>query len=133
VAQRGATVILEVQPSLVSLLGSLDGVTRIIAKGDPLPGFDFHCPLMSLPHAFNTAPDTGIVWNGNPHHANDSNRSIALSEFARLFSAQCEFVVLQKELKVLDRVVLGRKDNIQRVSVRIADFADTAALCELMD
>jgi tetratricopeptide (TPR) repeat protein len=55
--ERGARVICEVQPELVSLLSQLesqfDGVA-IIAKGAKLPPFDLHCPLLSLPLAFAT-------------------------------------------------------------------------------
>jgi len=58
VAARGARVILEVQKPLVELIRTLSGDIEIIAKGDPLPAFDLHCPLMSLPLAFNTELDT---------------------------------------------------------------------------
>jgi hypothetical protein len=57
-AAGGARVVLEVQPSLVRLLSTLEGVERVLAKGDGLPAFDWHCPLMSLPRAFGTTPDT---------------------------------------------------------------------------
>ena len=52
VARRGASVILEVQPGLVSLLAGIAGVSTVIARGRRLPRFDLHCPLMSLPLAF---------------------------------------------------------------------------------
>jgi hypothetical protein len=58
VAARGAKVVLEVQPALKSLLASLEGVHRILGKGEALPPFDFHCPLMSLPRAFGTVAET---------------------------------------------------------------------------
>ena len=58
VAAQGATVLLEVQPTLKSLLGSLQGPARVLAKGDELPDFDCHCPLLSLPLAFDTRVDT---------------------------------------------------------------------------
>jgi len=50
----GGRVILEVQPSLVRLLGSLDGVSEVVARGDPLPPYDLQCPLPSLPRLFGT-------------------------------------------------------------------------------
>jgi tetratricopeptide (TPR) repeat protein len=59
VAARGGCVILEVPKPLLSLLSSLAGVTRLIAAGDPLPDFDVHCSLMSLPLAFGT--DFGAI------------------------------------------------------------------------
>ncbi len=54
VAERGARVVLEVQPPLVRLLRQLPGITQIVARGDALPPFDAHCPLLSLPRAFAT-------------------------------------------------------------------------------
>ena len=46
----GARVVLECPRGLVALFESVDGVQRVIAKGDPLPEFDWQVPLLSLPH-----------------------------------------------------------------------------------
>jgi len=108
-ARAGAEVILEVQPELADLLGAIDGVDRIVARGEKLPAFDVHCPIPSLPLAFRTGLDSvpaeipylrargerlakwqpriaalgkpvvALAWAGNPAHVNDRNRSIALS------------------------------------------------------
>ena len=57
VARRGAKkIIIEVQRELVRLFSGsrfLDwaGVDAVVARGEPLPPFDFHCPLLSLPLA----------------------------------------------------------------------------------
>ncbi len=58
VAERGARVILEVPRVLMRLLRGLDGVAELVAQGDPLPQYDYHCPLPSLPRAFGTVPAT---------------------------------------------------------------------------
>lgn len=58
VAALGARVLLEVQPSLRGLLANLPSVAQIITRGEALPSFDLHCPLMSLPLAFRTEIDT---------------------------------------------------------------------------
>jgi len=55
VADLGATVIFEVQSELAALLANLEGVSQLVLRGEPLPAFDFHCPLMSLPLAFRTS------------------------------------------------------------------------------
>ena len=47
-------MILEVQPALKALMMSLKGAHKVIAQGEELPPFDLHCPLLSLPLAFNT-------------------------------------------------------------------------------
>jgi tetratricopeptide (TPR) repeat protein len=54
VARQGGRVILECPKELVPLLRKAPGVQRIITTGDALPGFDCHCPLLSLPLAFST-------------------------------------------------------------------------------
>lgn len=163
VAGLGARVILEVQPALVSLVHSLAGVDQVVAKGDPLPAFDLHCPLLSLPLAFGTAPESiphpaaylapdegrvaewaallgaktrprvGLVWSGNMHHRLDRYRSLPFSAIAGLVSDQFEFVSLQKELRPLDRLVLQMKGNVRHVGERLNDFSDTAALVAQMD
>ena len=51
---RGADVIFAVTPRLMGLAASLGDHIEICAIDGPLPDFDFHCPLISLPHAFKT-------------------------------------------------------------------------------
>ena len=53
-----ARVILEVPRPLVRLCSSLPGIAGVVAAGDPLPAFDLHCPLLSLPRAFGTTVET---------------------------------------------------------------------------
>lgn len=72
VSDLGARVILEVQPPLVSLLGSLDGASQIIGRGEPLPVFDYHCSLMSLPRALKTSIAT--IPNRVPYISSDARR-----------------------------------------------------------
>jgi tetratricopeptide (TPR) repeat protein len=61
-AERGAGVVLVVQDSLHGLLSGLPGVAQCLpisaTNTSPLPAFDVHCPLMSLPLAFATRLDT---------------------------------------------------------------------------
>jgi tetratricopeptide (TPR) repeat protein len=115
-AEQGARVIFEVQPPLKLLLSQLASASiQVIGHGDETPGFDLHCPLMSLPLAFGTELDgippatpylkvsagqleawserlpqrsglrVGLVWSGNPSHGDDRNRSIAFARLAPLF------------------------------------------------
>ncbi|HEX9390194.1 MAG TPA: tetratricopeptide repeat protein [Usitatibacteraceae bacterium] len=163
VAAMGATVLLEVQPALKSILGDLEGVTQLLARGEPIPRFDYHCPLLSLPLALRTRLDTipagapylhsdperirqwavklghktrprvGLVWSGNQDHKNDRNRSIPLASFNRIVSDRAQFVCLQVEVRQSDKVALDARGDILFVGNAIKDFADTAALIELMD
>ena len=63
VADLGAKVILEVQKPLLRLLKHMPAVSTLISKGDPLPEFEFHCPLLSLPLALRTELQTIPVVN----------------------------------------------------------------------
>ncbi len=63
VARLGARVILAVPRALSRLMRSLTGVDQVVSQEDPLPPFDLHCPLLSLPLAFATTEAT-IPWYG---------------------------------------------------------------------
>ena len=54
VAARGGRVIVACQAPLKRLLTRLEGVAQVISVGEPWPDFDLHCPLSSLPFAFDT-------------------------------------------------------------------------------
>lgn len=163
VAALGGRVILEVQKPLLPLLAQLEGVEQVIAQGEPLPSFDFHSPLLSLPLAFNTRldsipaavpylfsnpdkvqhwqailgaktlPRVGVVWSGNAAHKNDHNRSLALSELLPLLTLDCQFISLQKELRDTDTALLTQLARLRHYGTQLHDFTDTAALIELMD
>jgi hypothetical protein len=57
-AARGARVILAVQDALQPLLTGLPGVSLCVPRSSPLPPFDLHCPICSLPFAFGTRLET---------------------------------------------------------------------------
>jgi len=58
VADRGGRVLLRVRPALRRILGTVRGVESISTFDEPLPQFDAHCPLLSLPRAFGTNVET---------------------------------------------------------------------------
>ena len=116
-AQMGARVVLEVPPALKELLAGLDGVAAVIGRGEPLPPYDVHCPLGSLPLALKTdasnipaeipylraagpaldkwrprleklpSPRVVLSWSGSGAHPNDRNRSLSLKQLDPLLSA----------------------------------------------
>jgi Flp pilus assembly protein TadD len=61
VADLGAIVIVEVQPELAALATSAPGVTQVVARGQTLPAYDLHCPLMSLPGLLSLDTPTGLA------------------------------------------------------------------------
>ena len=161
-AARGARVILQVDGPLTELLSGVEGVSQCIANGEPLPGFDLHCPMASLPLAFDTTlatipagvpyiplpepardwpdwlgertcPRIGLVWSGNPNHLNDHNRSVPLEKLLPLFDVGAQFVSLQKGARERDRALLAARRDIRDAEGELASFADTASLIRQLD
>jgi tetratricopeptide (TPR) repeat protein len=162
-AARGARIVLEAPKPLLRLLSGVEGVDAVAPSGGPLPSFDRHCSLMSLPlilearfdtipgpggylqvdaQAFDhwrarlgpkQAPRVGLVWSGNPEQANDRRRSIPLARLTPFLPSGLTYVSLQKEVRDADRSALAADDRILDLSGEIEDFTDTAALCGLMD
>ena len=113
VTKLGAKVLLEVQPPLAQLLRGVEGVHKVVVRGEKLPKFDYQCPLMSLPLAFKTTLETipnstpyifseknkaakwrdklgrknklriGITWSSDSSFKNDNLRSMSFSQFVR--------------------------------------------------
>jgi hypothetical protein len=51
-------VILEVPKPLARLLRGLAGVDQVLVRGEALPEFDLHCPMLSMPLALGTTVET---------------------------------------------------------------------------
>jgi tetratricopeptide (TPR) repeat protein len=162
VARRGARVVLEAQAPLLPLLRTLEGVDTLVARGDPLPAFDLHCPLMSLPLALRTrmetipahvpyleadparveawgerlgparAPRVGLAWSGSRGLRNDK-RSATLAHVLPLLRPGIEWVSLQKDVTAADAALLAAHPAIRDASEQLTDFAETAALVRLLD
>jgi tetratricopeptide (TPR) repeat protein len=162
-ADRGAKVILAVPPALASLMRSLHGVSRVVTGSAPLPPHDYQCPLMSLPLAFRTTPDTvpapipylsadrsqidawherlgprlrpriGLAWGGRRYAPINYPRDIALAALRPLLSLDADFISLQKDVSDSDRPTLEQRPELRPLGEGLTDFADAAALIENMD
>jgi tetratricopeptide (TPR) repeat protein len=102
--------IFECQPQLKRFLAGVPGVDVLVGHGEPLPDFDVHAPLMSMPYLCRSTPETlpggvpyikaepelAAAWHrrietlgreggafriGINWHANEVNRSIPLELF----------------------------------------------------
>jgi tetratricopeptide (TPR) repeat protein len=160
VAQRAGRVVLEVQGGLQDLFKGVDGVAECIPQGDPLPDFSCHCPLMSLPLIFGTTLETippllphrygegcafgtaeerdnlmvGLVWAGNPKHANDQLRSMSLRHFLPLTGVDSvSLVSLQKGLPAAQISEGHLPFSLPDALVSARDFSDTAAVISKLD
>jgi ADP-heptose:LPS heptosyltransferase len=127
-----------------------------------LPAFDYHCPLMTMPLVFKTdlatipanipyvrsdparvaawreklgnksKPRVGLVWSGSMLLKNDK-RSMALAEMLPLAGDWAEWVCLHKEVAESETDLLASRPDVRFVGGELKDFADTAALLDLMD
>jgi tetratricopeptide (TPR) repeat protein len=172
VLTRARRVVFGVPRPFLSLMRrSLPADITVVPQDKPLPPFDRHCPLLSLPLAFGTRlpsipamipyltadPDritvwrnrlgedapmrVGLAWSGNPQHAHDFARSIALADLLPLLRAglqvpqlrRVQFIALQNDLRTTDRAALASAPALQYFGEAIQDFDDTAALASLCD
>jgi tetratricopeptide (TPR) repeat protein len=162
VAALGAEAILEGPAVLKPLLEPLSGVSKFVTQGSPLPAFDFHCPLPSLPLAFKTNLDTlvgqpyltapseriadwskvlgkatrprvGLAWSGSKTNKPEDKRSILLTRFIEGLPQEIEYVQLQKGVSADDQVWLAQHPEIRSFDAQIRDFGDTAALIDALD
>ena len=161
VAERGARVVLRVQPLLGKLMCGIRGVDTVLTGFDATPEVDAVCPLMSLPRAFSTElvtipanvpylavpepyrllwrtllgerrrPRIGLAWRGQQHLP---HRSMPVAQLAPLLQrTDYEFHGLQKEMTDADRAWLAANPLVIDHSEELQDFADTAAIAEAMD
>jgi tetratricopeptide (TPR) repeat protein len=156
VAECGGRVVLEVPASLVRLARTVAGISEVVASGDPLPTFDCHCPLLSLPRVFKTnlatipqtvpylrvpaeasagwadriptspGPKVGVVWAGTTVGAIDLRLLQPLWEVDGV-----SWFSLQVGDRLADISSL-RGVKIADLSPWLTDFAETAAaVCRL--
>lgn len=162
-SRAGARVVLRVQPALLPLLKDLPGAAAVIGADAPVPEYDRHVPLLSLPLALRETavrsvepylaadPDRanrweatlagraargkriGLAWAGNPAHPDDANRSTAFTQWAGVLATPHTFVSLQRDLREADRAPLDAAGQVFQAGPLLTDFAETAALVSRLD
>ncbi len=160
VVARGGRVILEVQQPLVRLLGRLPGAERVVLAGEPLPPFDTHDAVMSLPARFGITPGTipravpylaadaglvadwrarlgvsglftvGLTWAGNLSNVNDVNRSVPLAALAPLTGIPGVRFVGVQKGPAAEQAAGLSLENL---GPQLGNLDDTAALVSVLD
>jgi tetratricopeptide (TPR) repeat protein len=163
VAEQGARVIFEVYEPLRELMGTLPGVAQFVTTGEPLPDFDMHCPLLSLPLALGAGsaaipsqtaylraapqavmdwndrlgprhrPRIGLAWSGRPSHDNDHNRSIRLGSFLPPLAGFDATYVSLLQDVREDDAPALQGSDILHFGKELKTYADTAALIANLD
>lgn len=162
-AERGVRVILAVPPPLRKLMQTVPGVAQVVSSHDGQSNHNYHCPLLSLPLAFRTTPDTvptpipylhadparvshwaqrlgararpriGLVWSGRRYTTINFPRDIPLERLLPLLQLEAEFISLQKDLDATERLLLAKLPQLRQFGEELEDFADTAALIANLD
>jgi len=162
-AQRCAAVILECQPQIAGLLRSVPGLSRVVARGEPLPEFDTHLPVMSLPRIFETTLDSvpwngpyiradprriehwrralapgarlhvGLAWAGRPQNWDDRKRSIPLAAFAPLAGVPGLSLYSLQWGEGAAQIASQPQLQIADFGDAIRDFSEMAALIASLD
>jgi hypothetical protein len=157
---RNCRIVFETPRPLVPLFQDRNENMQVVAAGDALPDFDVHCPLLSLPLAFQTTLDTipasipylradgerlagwrgrlgpktepriGLVWSGGLYPV---GRSLPLQALAPLLVDKVEWNAMTKDIRDPDREYLTQNPSIKDRSPLLVDLADTAALVSEMD
>jgi tetratricopeptide (TPR) repeat protein len=158
---RGLRVFLWVQEPLVRLLRGLPGVDLVAGRGEALPDFDLHCPMLSLPLAFATT--LASIPATTPYlHADPAQVAAWRTRLAAMPNQTCRIGLAWagSSIMVSDRrrslpperlaplfdVPGAQFFNLQKdgpaapahfpltdVMAEMADFADTAALIATLD
>jgi len=161
---QGISITLACDSALHPILAALPGRVRLISRGAADPECQAQFPLASLPMHFGTREDSvpadvpylrsdparqaqwrerlgppralrvGLVWAGNPAHANDQNRSLHLGLLAPLLSLPgIEWFALQLGAARQQLLDLAPALRPRDTAEHLRDYGDTAALLDLLD
>jgi hypothetical protein len=156
-ARLGLRVLLQAPKPLLPLFESLEGLSGLFAEGDPLPAYDAHAPLLAVPGKLRigtstipsqtpylgakpasvqkwrerlaafAGPRIGLCWRGNPHHANDANRSLSPGLLGPLLVApEISWIAIQPDPG-------PNPPAIYNAGPDLADWGDTAGLLANLD
>lgn len=161
--ERGAIVVAIVRKELVAIVASAPGVSRCADRWDDAREPDFFAHVMSLPRVFGTTLATvprdvpylapspeaitrwrgtlgtsgrkiGLVWAGNPKHAKDRYRSLALDAFGALATLPDTALFCLHNVAPAPEVAARMADyGIVDLAARLTDFDETAAAIAELD
>jgi hypothetical protein len=155
-------IILEVHKPVVRLFKSIPWADKVTVFNEPLPVFDYHISLLSLPYASKCTTELGqavpyifsepekkafwkeklasikkrkigICWSGNPLNKINNRRSCPLQEMLPYYlMPQVQLINLTKDYTPDEKKLLD-DNNVLDFFDCISDFSDTAALIDNLD
>ncbi|MFB3776007.1 MAG: tetratricopeptide repeat protein [Bryobacteraceae bacterium] len=160
VKRAGAAVVVECPARLAPLVATAPGVDRVVGAGTPLPEFDVHAPLMSLPRLVRTTLSSvparvpylaveeerrqrwrermaherelrvGLAWKGNPLQPDDRFRSVSWETLAPLTAVSG---VTWFSLQYGERPGPSQGGPLVDLGPETEDLRDAAAAIEQLD
>ncbi len=159
---RGAEVVVNVRTGLERLFESVDGIDKVITRGDENGAFDYQVAMMSLPlvcdsalervrklYPYLKAPSqkillpkrtkkskyrVGLVWGASNTGDSYAKKVLALKGFLPLLELEnIEFYSLQVGEDTKEISALDVSNKITDCSSLINDFADTAKIIQELD
>lgn len=158
--RRGATVLVLCQAPLKDLLQEIGYIDTVVAEGEPLPPFDVHASLVSLPHLcqpdFDAAPEpylvpppdrlirlgrldkaklrVGIYWAAAGSQPQDKARSAPFAQFLAL-TGDPELLVFSLQGGAHQKNIqqFGAAGLVHDVGRGIFDFAEAASALAQLD
>ena len=163
-AALGGVVLLQCQSQAIApVLTTAPGVTRVLVRGEPLPEFQVHASLMSLPHLCGTLLETvpapipylaaqpelaglwrarlagpglkvGLIWAGRKSYKDDRKRSLNLGLFAPLAGIPgVSFYALQVGEGAEQAASPPAGLGLTDLGREVRSFADSAAILANLD
>ena len=162
IATRGGRAVAVVGRPLARLFRGVPGLQHVGVAGEAVPAFDFHASFLSLPLLLGAGPEVlgtaapylrlpsamaegaiapdgeglrvGLVWSGNPAHANDRYRSIPFSALAPILAVPgVSFYSLQLGPRAVDLWQDGAPAPVVDLAPQLQDLTDTAAAMTWLD
>ena len=160
---KKTTVFVQCHSDLIEIAQTLQLPAKFYETGSKLPDYDFHCPLMSLPRAFNYRPElqnatepylfpsrmkkeqfdkklgpkikprVGLVLEGKSSHVHNHLRSVDAVDFIKFLPRGADYFLLQKELSSQTKALTSKRPDVTDLSGSLINFSDTAAACSNMD
>lgn len=157
-----AKVFIEVRPEMRRLISRCYPSLITVLNGEQLPITDYHCPIMSLPHAFVTSgrpgpnidqylsivdlnfsagglikdkkPRVGVCWRCGGLDSRTTHRSISHTLIDNMLNEDCySWISLTKDIPPEEFDFLFNNTKLTNEMDRVSDFYDTYRLIEGLD